>query len=98
MAIKISNEPVINDDRFIVSPVAQRISGSKTLTRGYNYTTVSPCIIIEIDTVLTIDIFDLVTEGGYIPGTGGEYPYIDGASLTIGNGVDALGRTAQYVV
>lgn len=83
MAIKISNEPIINDDRFIVSPIIQRIT-SKTLTKGYNYRTVSSLLFVEINSILTIEPQGNV--GGFL---------VDGASLTIGDGTARL-QTDQY--
>lgn len=86
MAIKISNEPIINDDRFIVSPTIQRITGTKTFARGYNYRTVSSCIMVENDSYLIIQPLGIV----------GGVKKIEGASLTIGDGAETRLQTNEY--
>jgi len=83
MAIKISGEPIINDDRFIVSPIVQKITANKTLVKGYQYRTASSALIIEPNVILTIEPQGSV--GGIVK---------DNASLTIERGADAVSITS----
>ena len=83
MAIKISGEPIINDDRFIVSPIVQKITANKTLVKGYQYRTASSALIIGLDVTLTIEPQGSV--GGIVK---------DNASLTIERGADAVSITS----
>lgn len=84
MAIKISNEPIINDDRFIVSPTVQRITANKTLVRGYNYNSVSSCLIVNSGVVLTLE------EGLSV------FPFTPGSCLTIGSGQIVTAKSSNF--
>lgn len=75
MAIKISGESIINDDRFIVSPSIQKIKTNTTLVRGYAYRTASNCLVVEPNVILTIE----TERDGNIDNNSK-----DGAVLTIG--------------
>lgn len=88
MAIKISGEPIINDNRFIVSPNIQKITTNTILDNGYGYRTVSSSLIIVPNAILTIEP----------EGSAGVGLFVDGASLTINRGSDVAYATNQYII